>query len=46
MSGFIPLLSLVVVGLVCGFNRTSLKTWTAASLAVLLLATLYSSASC
>ena len=45
MSGFIPLLCLVVVGLVCGFNRTSLKTWTAASLAALVLATLYSGAS-
>ena len=45
MSGFIPLLCLVVVGLVCGFNRTSLRTWTAASAAALVLATLYSGAS-
>jgi acyl-CoA dehydrogenase len=45
MSGFIPLLALIVVGLTCGFVRTGLKTWTVASTAALVLASLYSGAS-
>jgi len=45
MSGFIPLLALFVVGLVCGFLRVGLKPWTLASGAALLIATLYSGAS-
>ena len=45
MSGFLPLLALIAVGLACGFIRTGLKTWTVASSAALVLATLYSGAS-
>ena len=45
MSGFIPLLALIAVGLTCGFLRTGLRTWTVASAAVLLLASFYSGAS-
>jgi acyl-CoA dehydrogenase len=45
MSGFLPLLALIAVGLVCGFVRTGLKTWTVASAATLVLASAYSGAS-
>ena len=45
MSGFLPLLALIAVGLACGFIRTGLKTWTVASSVALVLATLYSGAS-
>ncbi len=45
MSGFLPLLALIAVGLACGFARAGLKTWTVASAAALTLASLYSGAS-
>ncbi|MEZ5470009.1 MAG: acyl-CoA dehydrogenase [Lysobacterales bacterium] len=45
MSGFLPLLALIAVGLACGFTRAGLKTWTVASAAALTLASLYSGAS-
>ena len=35
MSGFLPLLALIAVGLACGFIRTGLQTWTVASSAAL-----------
>jgi acyl-CoA dehydrogenase len=45
MSGFLPLLALIAVGLACGYTRAGLKTWTVASAAALTLASLYSGAS-
>ncbi|MCC6592678.1 MAG: acyl-CoA dehydrogenase [Xanthomonadales bacterium] len=45
MTGLIPLLALLTVGLACGFLRAPLRAWTAASTVALLLATLYGGAS-
>jgi len=45
MAGLFPLIALIAVGIVCGFLRVRLLTWTVASAVTLLLASVYSGAS-